>query len=371
MSERLIARLYLLGWAAVCKMPETWARWLFMVIADVLWLRHGRGVRQLEANLRRVLGPAAPSGSGLSPARTSGSGVSPGGPPGSGVSPGNTAEQVRRVSRAGMRSYLRYWLEVFRLGVIPPERIMSGMRMEGVDVDVPFGYMAAGRGVIFALPHMGNYEQAGAWIVLRGAGSFTTVVEHLASSTVFEKFLKFRESLGMEVIPHAGGADPSAVLAQRLREGRLVCLVCDRDLGASGIEVEFFGEKAKMAAGPAALAVETGAALMPATLWFEGSDWGTRIYPEVAVPPGGDRRVKIAAMSQQMARAFEQGITEHPQDWHMLHKIFVADLDPARLAAADVSVSAGDRPPTGEMSIGPPRRAPEASPGVSTPEGSE
>jgi phosphatidylinositol dimannoside acyltransferase len=329
MSERLIARLYLLGWAAVCKMPETWARWLFMAIADVLWWRHGRGVRQLEANLRRVLGPAA------------------------------TTEQVRHVSRAGMRSYLRYWLEVFRLGVIPPERIMSGMRMEGVDVDVPFGYMAAGRGVIFALPHMGNYEQAGAWIVLRGAGSFTTVVEHLASSTVFEKFLKFRESLGMEVIPHAGGADPSAVLAQRLREGRLVCLVCDRDLGASGIEVEFFGEKAKMAAGPAALAVETGAALMPVTLSFKGSDWGTRIYPEVAAPPGGDRRAKIAAMSQQMARAFEQGITEHPQDWHMLHKVFVADLDPARLAAA------------GEMSIGPPRRAPEASPRVSTSEGSE
>jgi phosphatidylinositol dimannoside acyltransferase len=345
MTDRLIARLYLLAWAAVCKMPETWARWLFMAIADVLWWRHGRGVRQLEANLRRVLGPAAAS---------------------------NSARQLRRVSHQGMRSYLRYWLEVFRLGVIPPERIMSGMRMTGVDVDVPFGDMAAGRGVIFALPHMGNYEQAGAWIVRAGAGSFTTVVEHLASSAVFEKFLQLRESLGMEVVPHTGGADPSVFLAQRLREGRLVCLVCDRDLSASGIEVEFFGETAKMAAGPAALAVETGAALMPVTLSFEGAGWGAHIYPEVPVPPGGDRRAKIAAMSQQMARAFEQGITEHPQDWHMLHKVFVADLDPARLAAAEFRVPGTERPPAAEMSIGPLREASgRSSPRASTSEGTE
>jgi KDO2-lipid IV(A) lauroyltransferase len=227
------------------------------------------------------------------------------------------------------------------------------MRIDGVDADIPFGYMAAGRGVIFALPHMGNYEQAGAWIVRRGAGSFTTVVERLASSTVFDKFLEFRQSLGMEVVPHAGGADPSVFLAQRLREGRLVCLVCDRDLGASGIEVEFFGEKARMAAGPAALAVETGAALMPVTLWFEGADWGARIYPEIPQPPGGDRREKIAVMSQQMARVFEQGISEHPQDWHMLHKVFVADLDPARLTPAEVRVPGHDRLPAAEVIIGP------------------
>jgi phosphatidylinositol dimannoside acyltransferase len=323
MGERLIARLYQLAWAAVCRMPENWARWLFGVIADLLWWRHGREVRQLEANLRRVLGPAAPTA------------------------------QVRRVSHDGMRSYLRYWLEVFRLGVIPAERIMSGMHMEGVDVDVPFGDMAAGRGVIFALPHMGNYEQAGAWIVRRGAGSFTTVVERLASSTVFDRFLEFRQSLGMEVVPHAGGADPFAVLTERLRDGRLVCLVCDRDLGASGVEVEFFGEKARMAAGPAALAVDTGAALMPVTLWFAGTDWGTRIYPEIPQPPDCDRREKIAAMSQEMARAFEQGIAEHPEDWHMLHKVFVADLDQARLAASQQTSQAADGGAAGpELSIG-------------------
>lgn len=303
MSERVIARLYLLAWAAVCRMPEAWARWLFKTTADVLWWRHGRGVQRLAANLRRVVGPAA------------------------------SEQHLSQLSRDGMRSYLRYWLEVFRLPVIPMEKIMAGMRMEGVDIEVAFADMAAGRGVIFALPHMGNYEQAGAWVVRRGAGSFTTVVERLAAPGVYDKFLKFRESLGMEVVPHTGGADPSAVLAQRLRAGRLVCLVCDRDLSASGVEVEFFGEKARMAAGPAALAVETGAALMPVTLWFAGPGWGTRIWPEIPVPEHGDRREKIAAMSQQMARDFEQGIAEHPEDWHMLQRVFAADLDPGRRPA--------------------------------------
>ncbi len=302
LQDRLYARLYLIGWAAVCRLPGSWMRRLFATIADVLWLRHGRGVQQLEANLRRVVGPDATTG------------------------------DLRRLSRRGMRSYLRYWLEVFRLPVIPPEEIMAGMRMQGDQVEVALGHLAAGRGVIFALPHMGNYEQAGAWIVRRGAGSFTTVAERLSSAAVYDKFLAFRESLGMEVLPHSGGRGPFDVLAQRLRQGRLVCLVSDRDLSAAGVEVQFFGEAARLAAGPAALAEHTGAALMPVTLWFEGEGWGARLHPEIPVPSAGDQREKIAAMTQALASTFEQGIAEHPQDWHMLHKIFVADLDPVRLA---------------------------------------
>jgi phosphatidylinositol dimannoside acyltransferase len=303
LGERVSAWLYLAAWAVVRKLPASSARRLFALIADVLWWRHGSSVQRLEANLRRVAGPAVPAG------------------------------QVRRLSRAGMRSYLRYWLEVFRLPVIPRERLMAGMHINSDQEEVAFAHLAAGRGVIFALPHMGNYEQAGAYIVMRGAGTFTTVVERLGSGAVYERFLSFRESLGMEVLPHTGGEGPFPVLAERLRQGRLVCLVCDRDLTATGVEVQFFGEPARMAAGPAALAVQTGAALMPVTLWFQGQDWGARIYPEVPVPPAGTEREKISAMTQQMAGAFEEGITEHPEDWHMLQRVFTADLDPGRLPA--------------------------------------
>jgi lauroyl/myristoyl acyltransferase len=307
LSKRVAPRLYLLGWALVCRMPGSWARRLFILIADALWRRQGPAVQQLEANLRRVLGPDAPT------------------------------DEMRRLSRAGMRSYLRYWLEVFRLPVIPIEEIMARMRIDNEQVEVALGHLAAGRGVIFALPHMGNYEQAGAWIIERGAGQFTTVAERLSSNLVFDRFLAFRQGLGMEVLPHSrsigvsnGATGPFAVLAERLRQGRLVCLVCDRDLSANGIEVEFFGEPARMAAGPAALAAQTGAALMPVTLWFEGQDWGARIHPEVPAPESGSSRDRIASMTQRMARVFEDGIREHPEDWHMLQRVFVADLDQSR-----------------------------------------
>ena len=126
--------------------------------------------------------------------------------------------------------------------------------------------------MIVALPHMGNFEQAGAWVIAEGAGTFTTIQERLEPESVYESFVRFRETLGFEVLPLTGGARPLSILAQRLRAGGLVCLVSDRDLKETGVEVEFFGEKARIAA-IAGLAIHTGAARMPTATWFEGDDW--------------------------------------------------------------------------------------------------
>jgi lauroyl/myristoyl acyltransferase len=118
------------------------------------------------------------------------------------------------------------------------------------------------------------------------------------------------------------------VLAQRLRAGHLVCMLADRDLSDTGVEVDFFGEKALMAAGPAVLAVRTGAALMPASCWFVGdTGWGVHVHDEIPVPEQGNPKEKVAVMMQQLAAVFEQAIKEHPEDWHMLQRVFVADLD--------------------------------------------
>jgi phosphatidylinositol dimannoside acyltransferase len=308
LSERLTGFAYRLGWKLICRVPESWARWAFTQVADVAWRRQGPKVQVLEANLRRVLvyNDASPDVDG---------------------------KQLRALSRAALRSYARYWLEVFRLPVIPVERIVSGMHINPAGEAALFANLKAGRGVVIALPHTGNFEQAGAWVVARGAGSFTTVAERLRPESVYEAFARFRESLGMEVLPLTGGHSPFGILAQRLRAGGLVCLVSDRDLKDTGVEVEMFGEKARIAA-TAALAVQTGAALMPVATWFEGQDWGAHIYQEIPVPESGTRAEKVAAMSQQLARVFEAGIAAHPADWHMLQRVFTADLDPARLAAS-------------------------------------
>jgi KDO2-lipid IV(A) lauroyltransferase len=270
------------------------------------------------------------------------------------LGPGTSGKELRVVSRAGMRSYGRYWMEVFRLPTFSAERIL-GMQANQ-EADRALDMVRAGRGVIFALPHMGNWELAGAWVVARGV-KFTTVVERLKPESIFDMFVKFREGLGMEVLP-LGGGNAFGVLAQRLRAGHLVCLLCDRDLTESGVEVDFFGEKARMAAGPAALAVQTGASLRAVKLWFTDDGWAADVSEEIPVPAEGNRKEKAAVMTQQLATAFEKGIAEHPEDWHMLQRVFVSDLDPARLP----SQPPPSQPPLGEPPSSQPPSGERAAP---------
>ncbi|MFC5746721.1 phosphatidylinositol mannoside acyltransferase [Actinomadura rugatobispora] len=293
--DEVMDTAYALGWTIVRKMPERAARAAFTALADRTWQRHGHGVRQLERNLSRVLGKDA------------------------------VDDEVRILSKKVMRSYFRYWLEVFRLPEYDRERVVGRMRVTGHEKI--FSTLDSGRGVILALPHMGNYEHAGAWLAHQGQ-TFTTVAERLRPESLFDRFVAFRESLGMEVLAHRG-ASAYGRLAQRLRGGGMVCLVVDRDLTESGIEVEFFGSAARMPAVSGALAVQTGAALLPVTLWYEGEYWAARVHDEIPVPAGGVRQEKIQAMTQQLARVFEEGIAAHPEDWHMLQKVWVEDLEEA------------------------------------------
>jgi phosphatidylinositol dimannoside acyltransferase len=310
LKGRVTAASYAAAWWVVCRVPESWGRWAFQQAGEIAWRRQGPGVQVLEANLRRVIGPE-PSG-----------------------------KELRALSRAGMHSYARYWFEVFRLPVISGERLVAEMHCEGEDrlLDT----LAAGRGAVLPLPHMGNWDQAGAWIIARGVPQFTTVAERLKPESLARRFFAFREGLGFEVLPATGGVQRFGILAQRLRAGGLVCLPADRDITGGGIEVDFFGEKAHMMGGAAALAVQTGAALMPTTLWFDGPHWGAHIHEEIPVPAEGTRREKVAAMTQQVARVFEAGIAEHPEDWHMLQRVFSGDLDLARLAAAQATARAAE-----------------------------
>ncbi|HEU5157089.1 MAG TPA: phosphatidylinositol mannoside acyltransferase [Streptosporangiaceae bacterium] len=297
---------YAFGWTVVRKLPEPLVKMAFTALADRMWRRRGRRVGQLEKNLSRVLGKpvAGTADAAAGPAA-------------------EVDEEVRLLSRQVLRSYFRYWLEVFRLPEMSRERIVS--RMHIADYDKLLEAFKSGRGVIIALPHMGNYDHAGAWLVFQGH-PFTTVAERLQPASLFDRFVAFRESLGMEVLPHTGGG-AFGTMARRLRAGGTVCLVVDRDLTESGIDVEFFGKTARMPSAAAALAVQTGAVLLPVTLWYEGDNWEARIHDEIPVPDGGERHGKVQAMTQRLAREFERGIAEHPQDWHMLQRVWLEDLE--------------------------------------------
>ncbi|AOR35408.1 phosphatidylinositol mannoside acyltransferase [Streptomyces fodineus] len=296
-AERLTDALYGAGWGTVKKLPEPVAVRLGRTIADLAWKQRGKGVQRLESNYARVLPDAGP-------------------------------ERLRELSRAGMRSYLRYWMESFRLPAWSRERVRTGF--DPKDVHYLTDGLAAPQGVILALPHMANYDLAGAWVVTKLQTPFTTVAERLKPETLYDRFVAYREGLGMEVLPHSGGS-AFGTLARRLRDGGLVCLVADRDLSASGVEVDFFGERTRMPAGPALLAQQTGALLMPVTLWYDDSPvMQGRVHPPVEVPESGTRGEKTSVMTQALADAFATGIADHPEDWHMLQRLWLADLDPAK-----------------------------------------
>ncbi|MFE9137246.1 phosphatidylinositol mannoside acyltransferase [Streptomyces sp. NPDC007355] len=294
MKDRLSDGLYGAGWATVKKLPEPVATALGRRIADIAWKRRGTSVLRLEANLARVVPDATP-------------------------------ERLAELSRAGMRSYMRYWMESFRLPAWSKERVERGVEIK--DVHHLKEGLAAGRGVVVALPHLANWDLAGVWVTRTLGVPFTTVAERLKPETLYDRFVAYRESLGMEVLPHTGGS-AFGTLARRLRAGGLVCLVADRDLSSSGTEVTFFGEKTRMPGGPAMLALQTGALLMPATLWYDETPvMRGRIHPPVDVPPSGTRAEKTSAMTQALADAFAGGIAEHPEDWHMLQRLWLADLE--------------------------------------------
>ncbi|MFG2939321.1 phosphatidylinositol mannoside acyltransferase [Streptomyces sp. NPDC048282] len=296
-ADRLTDALYGLGWGTVKKLPEPVAVRLGDSLADLAWRQRGKGVQRLESNYARVLPDASP-------------------------------ERLRELSRAGMRSYLRYWMESFRLPAWSEDRVRGGFDVK--DVHHLTDGLASDRGVIIALPHLANWDLAGAWVTTELKTPFTTVAERLKPETLYDRFVAYREGLGMEVLPHSGGT-AFGTLARRLRDGGLICLVADRDLSESGVEVDFFGDTARMPAGPALLAQQTGAILLPVTLWYDDTPvMKGRVHAPVDVPESGDRASKTSVMTQALADAFATGIADHPEDWHMLQRLWLADLDPAK-----------------------------------------
>jgi len=198
-------------------------------------------------------------------------------------------------------------------------------------VDAVRDHLKSGRSVVVFLGHLGNWDVAGAWSTTELA-PVTTVAERLKPEELFDEFVAFREGLGMRIIPLTGGSDVFRELTQACRSGALIALLADRDLTNGGIEVDFCGERARMAVGPAALALNAGAALFPGMVHYErqpaGHGWRTVVtFHDAVVPPvQGTSREKIRAMTQACADVLSQAVREHTHDWHMMQRVFTKDL---------------------------------------------
>ena len=307
LADRATLAGHRIGWAAVRRMPERAAYALFDAVADVTVARGG--AERMRANYARVR-------------------------------PELDDAALDALVREGMRRYLRYYCEAFRLPDLGPDDLAERVRAEG---DGPIREVIDGGGSVVAfLGHLGNWDLAGAWGSVH-LGPVTTVAERLEPEEVFEEFLAFRTGLGMTILPLTGGPDVFSELRKATRRPGIIPLLADRDLTARGVEVEFCGHPARMAAGPAALALAERRPLHPVSIRHErrpgGGGWGivVKFHPAVDVPASGTTREKALAMTQACADVLGAAVREHTADWHMLQRVFLEDLDPARLAAQGVS----------------------------------
>lgn len=280
------------GWAAVKRMPEPVVDRAFRAMADRTYAKNGPSVRQLRANLARVI-------------------------------PEARSAILEETTHEGVRRYLRYWSEAFRLPAWSPQRLRDTFDLVA-GLDELDAAVAAGGGAVMVSSHSGNWDHAGAWACDR-YGGLVTVAERLKPEGLYDKFVAYRQSLGMEVLAH-GDDDTFRTLLRRLEEGKLVCLVADRDLSGSGVPVDFFGETASMPAGPAMLSLLTGAPLMPVGLWHVDGGLQGRVGSALPHPEGVPRKEQTAALTQSMADAFAGNIAEHPEDWHMMQRLWLSDV---------------------------------------------
>jgi KDO2-lipid IV(A) lauroyltransferase len=189
--------------------------------------------------------------------------------------------------------------------------------------------LSRGKGLVLALPHTGNWDVSGIWLV-NHSGRFTTVAERLRPESLYQRFAAYRESLGFEILPASGtDVSPYRLLIERLRDNRVVCLPADRDLSRRGIPVTFFGERTRMPAGPARLAAMTGATLLIVNQSFTPDGWGLGVHSPMIV----HEREEIPAVTQRMADAFAADIAANPVDWHMLQPLWLDDLPEERQRA--------------------------------------
>jgi KDO2-lipid IV(A) lauroyltransferase len=219
--------------------------------------------------------------------------------------------------REAMSSYMRYWCDTFRSPDWSRERITKTVTVDGEELLT--SPMKNGKGVVVALPHAGNWDHAGSYFCAMGF-PLVTVAERLKPEALFNKFLEYRQNIGMEVL--ALDSRSIATLMQRSREGALIALVADRDLSKSGVDVTFFGHPARMPAGPALLAIRTGIPLITAYVSYTPTGIHIR-FDSVEIPLDGSEEEKISVVVQRCADLFAKGISSAPQDWHMLQRIWV------------------------------------------------
>ena len=273
-------------------LPEPVALGLGNRVGDLLFAVRGEQRRMVSANLARVLD----------------------------AGPGDRA-LLDHWARRSFRAYARYWVEGARLGRTSPAEVEERTFVQGLEY-LAEG-VASGQGVIMALPHVGSWEYGGAFLATQNL-PMTSVAERIEPPELFEFFVEQRAAMGLTIVPLDASSGSSVM--STLREGKLVGLLCDRDVAGNGIEVEFFGEPTTMPAGPATLALRTGARLVTGAVYSgPGRDHRAIVEPPLDTTRHGSLRTDVARLTQDIATRFEGLIRRAPEQWHVFQPLWLSD----------------------------------------------
>lgn len=283
---RLVGLAYLAAWRLTRALPERWAARMFHAASMRAWRRNRRRRAVVEANLRPVVGEG---------------------------------RAVDAAVRDAFAMYGRYWMEAFRLQDLSDDELDRRVGGEGLE---RMAEAAASGGAILAVPHLGNWDAGGRWVARRWG--LTVVVEVLRPRALFDRFVAYRRSLGMTIIPLVKGGDATGACLQALAEGRLVALVADRDLSGSGIEVKMFGRRTKLPAGPAVLALRSGKPLLPGAVYQQpGGRWSITVLEPISAGGGSETPEEVMRLTQRLAEAFESVIARAPSQWHAFGRYWI------------------------------------------------
>jgi lauroyl/myristoyl acyltransferase len=294
--ERIAYLMYAGVERAARSLPESWGRRLFDIGGTAAYYVSPRARGVVEGNLSRVLGKAA------------------------------APEVLRAASKEAFRSYARYWFEAFRVRVMGDDEFMSRVRVEGEENLA--AAVEAGRGAIVALPHIGNYDVAGKWVHLKG-WKITAVAELLRPERLFQLFVDHRRELGLRIVPLYDDRRAGEELVQLLSQNHVIALVSDRNLKGKGVEVDMFGERRMMPAGPALLSLASGAPLLPCALYDSDEGWVIQIEPPLQIERTDSLRDDVTTLTRALAERFERAISAAPTQWHMFQPAWPADQDGA------------------------------------------
>lgn len=237
---------------------------------------------------------------------------------------GDSGFPATEASKEVMSSYGRYFAEALWARRRRVPAMLATTEVDGLEQILRA--RDAGKGMIFALPHMGNWEAA-APVAVREGVPVVAVAEVLPNERITNWFTEMRAEFGIEIVLATGRAEVMRALENAVRENKAVALLSDRDLRGRGVEVEFFGEVTTLPPGPAALALRTGAALLPVATYFKDDGHRVVIAPPLAIPPEGTRAEKLEALTAALAAKLEEMIRRAPEQWHLVVPNWPSDKD--------------------------------------------